>query len=104
MTHGGELAITLIDARYHWELEVVDNVERFPKSQDELNVMFSEPLREDTMPGVLPLSANRHLKRAYQAAISHGGQLQTWNCPEGGTAHVLVIPKRRNMTCQSRVA
>lgn len=95
MKNGGELSITLIDGNHQWELEVADNAGRFPTSQLELNLMFSEPGSEaDEVPTILPFPRSEHLRKAYSAASSHGGQLQTWDCPQGGTAHVLVIPKR----------
>jgi len=33
------------------------------------------------------------LREVYAAADAHGGHVQTWNCPSGGTANVLIIPK-----------
>jgi hypothetical protein len=33
------------------------------------------------------------LSRVYAAAEAHGGHVQTWDCPSGGTANVLIIPK-----------
>jgi len=96
LKNGGELSITLIDGQHHWELEVANQTVRFPTSQEELDLMFSEKVQAMDIPSVLPFPASNHLRSAYRAALSHGGQLQMWDCPQGGTAYVLVIPKRTN--------
>ncbi len=90
MPHGGEISITLIDGRYQWELEVADS----------LGMAFNSIERrheesDNNLPVVIPFPETEQLRNAHRAAIAHGGQIQTWSCPQGGTAHVLVIPRQR---------
>ena len=88
MPTGGELSVTLIDGNHQWELEIADTLgmafnpfEREPKTDS------NEP-RE-----IIPFPETDRLRAAHRAALAHGGQIQTWNCPQGGTAQVLVVPK-----------
>lgn len=85
METGGELTVTLIDSSHQWELEVADScpVESPPNTE----------AAESDLPTLIPFPQTEHLRNAHRAAMSHGGQVQTWDCPQGGTAHVLVIPK-----------
>ena len=94
LVRGCELSFTLIDDLHQWELEVADNVGEFPKSQVEWDAVFSVPMeKSETLTTALPFPNSPYLNKAYEAALLHGGQLQTWDCPQGGRAYVLVIPK-----------
>ena len=88
MPTGGELLVTLVDCRHQWELEVADT-----RSANETLTTYSdfhsssEPIRLQATYG------QERLEVANSAAMIHGGQVQTWECPQGGTANVLVIPR-----------
>ena len=92
MTHGGELSVTLIDSPHQWEVEVADTstnrlVEAsIPKDPTDLKNQQIEQVAAS-------LNRRESLKEVHAAADAHGGHVQTWNCPSGGTANVLVIPK-----------
>jgi len=90
MPNGGEISITLIDGKHQWELEVADSFGMAFNSFERKN----QPT-DDTLPVVIPFPQTERLRNAHRAAMAHGGQIQTWSCPQGGTAHVLVIPRRR---------
>lgn len=90
MPNGGEISITLIDGKYQWELEVADSLGMAYNSFEREN----QPT-DDTLPVVIPFLQTEQLRNAHRAALAHGGQIQTWSCPQGGTAHVLVIPRLR---------
>ena len=81
---GGELNITLIDGDDCWELEIADSpYEEFPRDQPIENGNRNSPLEQSRMEVVR------------RAAVVHGGKIQTWECPQGGIANVLVIPRRQ---------
>ncbi len=71
-----ELSISLIDGNFQWELEIADASSSASDLQKE------------------PFIVGRHLVDAHRAALEMGGQIQRWNCPQGGIANVLVVPKR----------
>ncbi len=92
MPKGGELLVTLVDCRHQWELEVADTSSiqeagEIPATHDREPTLKSELIRlqADGSP--------ERLEIANSAAMVHGGQVQTWECPQGGTANVLVIPR-----------
>ena len=86
MPTGGELLVTLVDCRDQWELEIADTRSKHvPPRQG--SVSPAEPIR------IQPMHNQRRLEVANSAAMIHGGQVQTWECPQGGTANVLVIPR-----------
>ena len=92
MPKGGELLVTLVDCRHQWELEVADTssipkVGEAPTSRDRELKLKSEPIRLQAE------CSPERLEIANSAAMVHGGQVQTWECPQGGTANVLVIPR-----------
>lgn len=88
MPNGGEISITLIDGQYQWELEVADSLGMAFNS-------FERENPETRLPIVIPFPETERLRNAHRAAMAQGGQIQTWSCPQGGTAHVLVVPRRR---------
>ena len=93
MTQGGELSVTLIDGPHQWELEVADTSTNRLVESSILKDQSSEP----TQPTSFAIEAadmdRESLREVYAAADAHGGHVQTWNCPSGGTANVLIIPK-----------
>jgi len=67
---GGEIEVNLIDSQFQWELEVADSgarnrAEATMKQQNQLEAV----------------------------SLALGGSVQTWKCPLGGLAHVLIVPK-----------
>lgn len=86
MPTGGELLVTLVDCRHQWELEIADTRSKHVQPRQSF-VAESEPVR------MQPMQNQRKLEVANSAAMIHGGQVQTWECPQGGTANVLVIPR-----------
>lgn len=94
MPQGGDISVTLIDGNYQWELEVADSSTTFTS-----NASFS-PLADgpNRLKRVLPQVVDQFLVDAHRLALRHGGQIQSWDCPQGGMANVLVIPKRNGTT------
>jgi hypothetical protein len=90
MPLGGELSAILIDGKHQWELEIADTV--WPSKN---SVARQAPAEDSHRPVILPFPENEYLRVAHRAAITHGGEVQTWKCPLGGTAHVLAIPKQK---------
>ena len=105
MTNGGTVSITLIDGEHQWELEVADTngmaYHPFGHANNETQgskrrnqVDQSNDQRD--LPVILQFPSTDALRNAYRTAAQHGGQIQTWDCPQGGTAHVWVVPKRQH--------
>lgn len=86
MPDGGELAITSWQGPHGIELEVADSG---PGLSDEVRRRAFEPFFS-TKPGGTGLG----LAVVYRAAEAHGGQVHVLNCPEGGAAFTLCIPRR----------
>lgn len=90
----GEITITSIDGIHQWEIEVADSshsgrIDSFA----ELDIARDFPGMD--VPTLLPFPCSENLRDAYRAAFKHEGQIQCWECPQGGMAYVLVIPRRR---------
>lgn len=105
MPNGGVISLTLIDGNHQWELEVADSEEIAfgdTESNNDLggfalaNPKSNVSPAETDLPKIVPVTESDSLRRAQLAATSHGGQIQIWDCPQGGTAHVFVAPKQRN--------
>lgn len=100
MIDGGTISVTLIDGEHQWELEVADTdgmaYHPFGHSQDTAKASRTPTTENDNkdLPVILQFPSTESLRTAYRLAAQHGGQIQTWDCPQGGTAHVLVVPKR----------
>lgn len=79
---GGNVNVTLIDNEHCWELEVANSAkahfERWGATHSA------------QQPGCSPET----LHAVVQAANSHGGELKSLNCPLGGTANILKIPRQ----------
>lgn len=91
MPAGGELNVTLIDGDSCWELEVADS------TATTANCEHSSTLPAIGLPTIIPLDNRSKLELARRAASVHGGHVQTWDCPQGGTANILVIPRRQEI-------
>ena len=93
MPNGGELTITLLGDQHHWELEIADSGAgqsgRWGEDRPQLKI-YSE---DENLRRIIAVPVSAHLHKAQQAAMKHGCQIQSWDCPQGGTAHVLVVPK-----------
>ena len=85
MPQGGELEATLVNAEYQWELEIADSgtVEATQKPAQ----------NEQELPRIVGVDTNAHMSKLNQLSILMNATVQSWNCPLGGTAHVLVVPK-----------
>ena len=108
MTKGGEISVTLIDGKHQWELEVADSfgmafssfeptVNEDQVNEDQVNEdqVNEDQVNEDHegLPLIIPFPESEELRTAHRVAISQGAQIETWNCPQGGTAHVLTVPR-----------
>lgn len=105
MLNGGTISITLIDGEHQWELEVADSngmaYQPFGHTNDEAPNSNCQKQRdssngEEDLPVIIQFPATDALRTAYRIAAQHGGQIQTWDCPQGGTAHVWVVPKQQH--------
>ena len=86
MPDGGEMSVTLVDGNFQWELEVADS-----SNGEDWHTVVRE---NQDLPTIVTDELDAHMSAAHQLAMSQGGQIQTWNCPQGGIANVLVIPKQ----------
>ena len=96
MPLGGELAVTLVETNSQWELEVADSgskPSRFKPIGPALAKSAATVEEDDELPRVLEFEAHRTLLVVDRLAREHNGTVQTYSCPLGGTAHVLIIPK-----------
>lgn len=91
--HGGELNVTLIDGEDCWELEVADSAFEFSRNSDDSYSSFTAQIPQPIAGSSVHERARLEVVR--RAATLHGGKVQTWDCPQGGTANVLVIPRRQ---------
>lgn len=101
---GGEITITSINGIHQWEIEVADSshVRRHndfsglvsPEGEPTESIQNSA-IQNDDLPTLLQFPRTEYLRDAYRAAFQHDGQIQSWECPQGGMAYVLVIPRRR---------
>ncbi len=101
---GGEITIISIDGIHQWEIEVADSSHSRHQNEftdfaifeagRELDADGNNSPAED-LPRLLPFPRSDHLRDAYRSAFKHDGQIQCWECPQGGMAYVLVIPRRR---------
>ena len=96
MPLGGELSVTLVETNSQWELEVADSGPK-PSRFKAAGMTAIEPATveedKDELPRVLEFEAHRTLLVVDRLAREHNGTVQTYACPLGGTAHVLIIPK-----------
>jgi signal transduction histidine kinase len=86
MPHGGMLVITSYDSLDGFELEVADTG---PGLSDEVRRRLFEPFFSTKSAGT-----GLGLAVVYQVAQAHGGTVTAGNCPEGGAAFTIRIPRR----------
>jgi signal transduction histidine kinase len=94
MPNGGEITVIVVDSSNQWELEVADSARHPPKRAESAMRMQCCANLADNMPTAVAFPSGDFLQPAHQAAMLLGGQIQCWDCPQGGTAFVMVIPKR----------
>lgn len=89
MPEGGELVVTGIDCHENIEIEIADS---------------GEGLGEDVRARIFePFFTTKHTGTGLGLAIVeriaevHGGSVMAMNCPEGGAAFTIVLPKRMAM-------
>lgn len=86
MTEGGELVYTAVSTPTGWELEVADSG---PGLADDVKRRVFEPFYTTKSGGTgLGLAVVTHVAQA------HGGDVTVMNCPEGGAAFTLRLPRR----------
>lgn len=87
MPNGGELEATLINAEHQWELEIADS-----GNGDKSD---STPAKQTDakLPRIVGVETSPHIEVLNQLGILMNATIQSWNCPLGGTASVLVVPK-----------
>ena len=93
MTKGGEISVTLIDGKHQWELEVADSFGMAFSSFEPTVNEYLEIEDQEGLPLIIPFPESEELRTAHRVAISQVAQIETWNCPQGGTAHVLTVPR-----------
>ena len=86
MTEGGELVITAFNGPQGFELEIADSGPGFDR--EELPKLF-EPFYSTKSSGT-----GLGLAIVHRIAETHGGQVTACNCPEGGAAFTIQIPRR----------
>jgi signal transduction histidine kinase len=86
MRGGGELVITSYDGSRGFELEVADSG---PGLSDEQKRKAFEPFYSTKQNGT-----GLGLAIVYHVAEAHGGTVTATNCPEGGAAFTIKIPRR----------
>ena len=103
MPAGGELSVTLVETPYQWELEVADsgaNPSKLGKTNgksDFINERLettSTPEDQD-LPHIIEFPTAESIRDVIRLAQSHNATVESWTCPLGGTAWVLVVPKFR---------
>ena len=102
MPDGGQISITLIDGQYQWELEVADSVGEICERGSSTDATL--PPKTQSNPTLRIYAPGGTLNRVRNAADVHGGQVQSWVCPQGGTANVLVIPRVATRGSSARAA
>ena len=98
MPEGGELEATLINTTHQWELEIADSGGNACASDNDNAPAEAELPRIQGVPSTTQMSVLNHLSVLMNATI------QSWNCPLGGTANVLVVPKQTSTTTNSKSA
>ena len=96
MPRGGELCVTLVETPFQWEIEVADsgpNPSRFQTPAASPSDDGTEATADDELPTILEFKARQELHSVAELAQRYGGDVQTYACPLGGSAHVLTVPK-----------
>lgn len=87
MPRGGDLVITSYDGSRGFELEIADSG---PGLSKEAKKRLFEPANERIVGDTGP-----KLSAVFKVAQAHGGTVTAANCPEGGAAFTLRIPRRQ---------
>jgi signal transduction histidine kinase len=87
--HGGEIVVTGVVARDSVELEVAD---AGPGLSGEANRRAFEPFFTTKSNGI-----GLGLAIVYRLIEAHGGAVTAQNCPEGGAAFTIRLPRRKSM-------
>lgn len=100
MPAGGELSLTLVDSSHQWELEVADsgpNPSRLGKTNDpnESQEKF-DPRQEQSLPSIIEFPASDALRDVIRLAHQHRASVESFACPMGGAAWVMVVSKYRS--------
>jgi signal transduction histidine kinase len=85
MPNGGELFVTGVDSPGGWEIEVADSG---PGLSDEVRKRVFEPFFSTKSGGT-----GLGLAIVQRIATAHGGDVTAMNCPEGGAAFTIRIPR-----------
>ncbi len=100
--HEGELSVTLIDADSSWELELATATRNRPAVAGDSPGNKSPSATNEPNPAdnvrIHRLAGGwrgKNFTLSTQAANQCGGQIQILECPQGGAARVLVMPKRQ---------
>lgn len=103
MPAGGELSLTLVDSTHQWELEVADsgpNPSRLGKSKDVKDLQEITDDRQDndrqSLPTIIEFPATEALRDVIRLAHQHRASVESFPCPMGGTAWVMVVSKYRS--------
>ena len=86
MPHGGSLVVTSYESPTGFELEIADSG---PGLSEEVKRKLFEPFYSTKSNGT-----GLGLAVVYHVAEAHGGTVTAVNCPEGGAAFTLHIPRR----------
>jgi signal transduction histidine kinase len=86
MPDGGALVITSFEGKQGFELEVADSG---PGLNEEEQRRAFEPFYSTK-----PNGTGLGLAIVYHVAEAHGGTVTVMNCPEGGAAFTIRIPRR----------
>jgi hypothetical protein len=103
MPAGGVLSVTLVDTDSQWELEVADSgrsPSRFNAPENTSNENTPNEIAEHP-PVFIEFLSHQALHEVGLLAQAHSGNMQTYPCPLGGSAHVLIVPKFANSTNQN---
>lgn len=98
MPAGGVLSVTLVETGSQWELEVADSG-RTPSRFNAPENTSTEP--PEHPPVFIEFLTHHALQEVRALAQDFGGSMQTYPCPLGGSAHVLIIPKFSNSKFQN---
>ena len=96
MPDGGTLTVTGIAGRDAVELEIANTGESL---SDDARLHVFDPSRDEPHgPAVWLRNADgREMAAVHRIAELHGGDVTVANCPEGGVAFTLRIPRPRNL-------
>lgn len=100
MPAGGELSLTLVDSAHQWELEVADsgpNPSRLGKPSDlKESQENSNTRQEQSLPSIIEFPATDALRDVIRLTQQHRASVESFPCPLGGTAWVMVVSKYRS--------